>query len=154
MALGTRLNAIVAAVPPDWRRVADIGCDHGLVAAALAAQGRTVIAVDLSAPCLQKTRDLAKARGLAVDTRQGYGLRPLRGGEADGAVIAGMGGRAIIDILSDPQRTDGINRFVLVPHRDRELVKQYLASVGLRFSETVAAQGKHTYLILTAAPRE
>jgi len=75
--------------------VLDVGCDHGKLAAALLAQGRAarVIAMDISAPSLEKARLLAARHGLEgrMETRLSDGLSAAAPGEALGRLDALIG---------------------------------------------------------------
>ena len=68
--------------------VADIGCDHGRLTAALLQQNicARVIATDISEPSLQKAKDLLGHVSLSdrVSFRAGDGLDPLSENECDG----------------------------------------------------------------------
>jgi hypothetical protein len=76
-------------------RVADIGCDHGLLALALAHNQRspTCIASDRLPSALQVAqRNIQLAgEGARVCARLGDGLQVLQPGEVDAVAIAGMG---------------------------------------------------------------
>ncbi|MDR3317909.1 MAG: class I SAM-dependent methyltransferase [Clostridiales bacterium] len=145
--LTKRLDAVCGLVPYGIRAAADIGCDHGYLARELIIRkgaGR-VIATDISEPSLEKARRLAERHNIAdrMPARVGFGLRPVAAGEADLAVIAGMGGGEIISILSDPERRDGINNFILLPHKDAERLRRYLMTRYLIARDmTVADRGK------------
>ena len=100
--ISIRLKAIIDMVP-ECGVAADIGCDHGKVAAALIRRGKAQRAVcsDISGKSLDKARRLVKAKKLEehISLREGDGLSVLEDGEADVAVLAGMGGELIVDIL-------------------------------------------------------
>ena len=96
--LDNRLCAIYEMLS-EVKSVCDIGADHGKLALLLAKSGVRVIATDISEPSLRKTRRLAKLHGADVDTRLGDGLQIVRPGEAQAAVMAGMGQNTIIDII-------------------------------------------------------
>ena len=86
-----RLAAILSHVRGS--ALADIGCDHGLIAVSALEQGlvERVIATDISASSLAKARALAAQRNAAaIEFRVGDGMRVLADGEADVVVIAGM----------------------------------------------------------------
>ena len=76
--------------------VADIGCDHGKLTAALLLDGgcQRVIAGDISPDCLEKTRRMIERHALRdrAEVRLGSGLSILSPGECDAAAILGMGG--------------------------------------------------------------
>ena len=83
--------------------VADIGCDHGRLSCALVQQelADACIAVDISAPSLKKTEQLAARVGVSdrVETRLGDGLSPVGPGEADAIAILGVGGTLMARML-------------------------------------------------------
>ena len=99
--LSQRLTAVFDLTRPG--SVADIGTDHGYLAAAYALDGRfaPVIAADVAADPLRKAVDYAAQLGIAdkIDFRLGDGLTVLAPGEVDTAVIAGVGGETASAIL-------------------------------------------------------
>lgn len=101
--LDARLGTI-AAMTPRCRTVADIGCDHGLLIAALLESGRCDygIAADINARPLEKARRLLAERGLLAQSecRLTNGLCGIAPVGVDTVVIAGMGGELISEILS------------------------------------------------------
>lgn len=108
--LTPRLNAVLN-LTPHCGTIADIGCDHGKLTLALLQSGRAenVIAVDVSAPSLEKARELFNQREYSafcdrVSFRVGDGLKALSEREYQAAVIAGMGGRLIAEILRHVQK--------------------------------------------------
>jgi len=145
--LSHRLQRVLALIPYGTSCAADIGCDHGFLSRELVIRNgvKRVIAVDLSPASLAKTASLAEYHNLTdrIITREGFGLRPLGRGEAEIAVIAGMGGGEIVSILSDSLRTDGIRRFVLLPHRDAPLLRKYLSEkFCIKTDRTIKDKGK------------
>ena len=98
MRLSRRLETILSMVPPGLS-TADIGTDHGLVAAELISRGicPRVIATDLREGPLSAARALVKERGLQekIDLRLGDGLAPLEPGEVQVILMAGMGGALV-----------------------------------------------------------
>lgn len=105
IAPGARLNAIIELTGRS-DTVADIGCDHGRLGAALlqCEKARHVIATDISAMSLEKGKRLAQKCGLGekMSFFEGSGLEPLAREriKADTAVIAGMGGELIAEIMA------------------------------------------------------
>ena len=82
---------------------ADIGCDHGLLSVYMILKGLVpkAIAMDLRPAPLEKARACIKKYQLEgqIDIRLSDGLKSLKPSEAETAVIAGMGGILIKDIL-------------------------------------------------------
>jgi tRNA (adenine22-N1)-methyltransferase len=97
--LSLRLRILRDLLPPG--HVADVGAGHGALAAHLAAAGRRVIAIEALPAPLAELRANLDAWGLAdrIQTRLGRGLEALQPGEVTGAIIAGLGGRTLLEIV-------------------------------------------------------
>ncbi len=154
MELSGRLRAIAEMVPHRGT-VADIGCDHGKLAVWLVQQGRAqrVVCGDISIKSLDKARRLADAKGLSgrIDARAGSGLGILTAGEADAAVIAGMGGELIVSIL-DADKDKAPDTLVLSCHTSADVLRGWLAQNGYRFDdETLVEEKGHFYPVMRLA---
>lgn len=146
MVISPRLNAILRLIRED--RVADIGTDHATLAIELAKSGKKVIATDISTPCIQKANRNIEKVGVNVETRIGDGLAPIKSGEVDIAVIAGMGAREIIKIISNSAVLD---KFILVPHQDSEVLREYLSKNGFFIeSDTIVFSEGIYYSVIRA----
>ncbi len=102
MSFGSRLNAIGKWIP-SGRKIVDVGTDHAYLPVLLAQEGKITgaIAIDIAeGPCAaaQRTVELY-GLGSIIEVRCGDGLSIVAPGEADIAVIAGMGGVTMVDIL-------------------------------------------------------
>ena len=143
--LGPRLAAIASMVPRG-RTVADIGTDHGLIPIALVGTGRCprAVAIDRSEAPLDRARKNAARLGVQVELRLGDGLLP---GEAQVAVIAGMGGRAICSLLGSID----VERVVVQPNTDHEDVRRRLAAAGYScMAERLVADDDRFFLVIAA----
>jgi tRNA (adenine22-N1)-methyltransferase len=139
---------------PSCDTVADIGCDHGKVAAALVRSGKAQRAIcgDISGKSLEKARKLAREYGLEsrISLREGSGLSVLETGEADAAIIAGMGGRLIARILEEGM-DQAPGALVLSPNRDAALLRGWLAQNGYIIAdEALVREDGRFYPILLA----
>ena len=124
--LGARLSEAYSQVlnlakPGDI--VADVGTDHGFLAAHLAKSGvfSRVIATDISASSLKKAEILCNSLGLSVEYACGDGL--LAAPECSIAAICGMGAWEIIKILQQPNVA---TRFVFVAMQNPKDLREYL----------------------------
>ncbi len=111
--------------------VADIGCDHGRLTAALLQKQicRRVIASDVSGPSLDKARSLIEHIGLSdcVSFREGDGCSVLLPGECDAIALLGMGGTLMVRILEAcPVPLVGAKTIVLQPMRAQDDIRRYL----------------------------
>lgn len=118
-----RLTAICALIVPA-NTIADVGCDHAMVAEYVVDRGlaQNVIASDISEECLKKARERmgeGKARFICCD-----GLRF----DCDEAIIAGIGGINIVNILENASSLP--KTLVLCPHRDEAAVRRALTVLG------------------------
>jgi tRNA (adenine22-N1)-methyltransferase len=153
---GARIDAILSMIP-SCGTAADIGTDHGLVALGVLRRGIAgrVIATDISAASLSKARALAEAAGVSnMETRLGDGLRPLAPGEADAAVLAGMGGRLIARILADQDEVARrLYYLILQPlHSVRDLRRWLYENRYRILSERLAGEGSRYYHVMKVIP--
>ncbi len=128
--LSPRLEAIAEMLSGVYE-AADIGCDHGRLSAALVQRGivHHVKASDISEASLNKARRLAKLCGVASRIRFDVvdGLELLNPGEADGIIMAGMGGELIARMLEKGDAAARCaKRLVLQPMRGAEELRHYL----------------------------
>jgi len=150
-----RLLAIAKAVPPS-SCIGDIGTDHGLVPVWLVANGiaKKAIITDISSKSLAKAESLVEREGLAdnIEPRLGDGLNPIKPGEVDTIIIAGMGGMLIRNILADaPCVTAKAKTFVLQPMTAQSMLRKWLINNGYAIvDETLVREGNRFYEIITA----
>lgn len=128
--LSERLMKIASYVETG-ERVADIGTDHGLLPFYLLENEISphVVLCDINEGPMEKARQNANARypGTSFDMRIGNGLSQVKAGEVDTVVIAGMGGKLIIDILSaEPEKTNSIRKFILQPRNAAPALRRWL----------------------------
>ncbi len=138
--------------------LADIACDHALVAQACLAAGRAqrAIAIDIAEGPLQATRarlgDDAPS-GLVLRRGDGFALRK---GEAEVAVVSGIGGAQMAMLLRrDRPRELGVERLLLLPHNHAAELRHALAETGWAVTaEWLVAERSRLYLGLEAVPGE
>lgn len=128
--LDKRLKCLLSEIQGDT--IADIGCDHGklAVSAVLGGFAKSTIAVDISAESLAKTSKLADICGVSeqVSCRVGDGFMPIKERSVDTAVIAGVGGYEIAEILANCECE--VKRFVLCPHQNADKARIALNGLG------------------------
>jgi tRNA (adenine22-N1)-methyltransferase len=143
--LGPRL-ARIASMVPRGKTVADIGTDHGLIPVALVGSGRCprAVAIDRSEEPLSRAKRCAERFLVPIELRLGEGLLP---GEAEVAVIAGLGGRAICSMVQSME----VETVVVQPNTDFEDVRRALASAGYRpTEERFVADDDRFFLVISA----
>ena len=127
--ISERLKA-VAGMVTKGKKVADIGTDHGYVPIYLVENSicSKVYAMDINESPLKIADKNIAIHGLSdkIETIQSNGMEKLKDNMVDGAIISGMGGDLIVDILSRGKNIKGINELVLSPHRRVDLVRKYL----------------------------
>ncbi len=140
--------------------VADIGCDHGRLTAALLQNRicKRVIASDISESSLEKARWLIDRIGLNdfISFRVGDGCEVLKPNECDAIVLLGMGGTLmcrILDACSIPLM--GAKAVVLQPMRAQDDIRRYLYEHRYHISEDqVVRDHGRLYQVLKAVPGE
>ncbi len=115
--------------------LADIGCDHGFVSIYLLENGicPKVIAMDVNEGPLLRAKEHIAMRGLTpyIEVRLSDGMEKLLFGEADSILIAGMGGRLAIRILTDGlDKAKALKEMILQPQSELQLVRQFLTDNG------------------------
>ena len=149
MELSKRLQAVAALVTPR-NRIADIGTDHAYIPIYLIEEKRcmSAVAMDVNKGPLKRAEEHIQEAGLAekIKVRLSDGLEKLEPGEADCAVIAGIGGGLMIRILSAyPTVTASLQECVLQPQSELAKVRRFLLENGFCFleEEMVQEDGKY-----------
>lgn len=136
--------------------VADIGCDHGRLAASLLQQNicERVVASDVSEPSLQKAKSLLTYIGVSdrVSFRCGDGLSMLTAGECDAVAILGMGGTLmcrLLDACDIPLM--GAKKIVLQPMRAQRDIRAYLYRHRYQITDDrIVREGSRLYQVFRA----
>ena len=143
--LSKRLTAIAemvnAAGPGEQKErtdycLCDVGTDHAHIPIRLLMDGviDKAIAMDVIEGPLEKAGGNIELYGVAdkVTLRISDGLDAYRPGEAQGLVIAGMGGRIMSRILlREPDKTRDFDEIILQPQADPEFVRRAVRELGL-----------------------
>ena len=112
------------------KSVIDVGTDHGLVPLYLAKNeiSTDILATDISAPSLQKLEDkLDDDLRKIIKTRVTDGFKGIEKKENQVAIIAGMGGNTIIDIIDDSlDFVKTLDYMVLASNIATEKLRSYL----------------------------
>ncbi len=136
--------------------VADVGCDHALVSMACVERKLAdhVIAMDVRKGPLSIADHNITEYGFekSVETRLSNGFERLEIGEADWAIIAGMGGNLMRQILIDGEShlKHGIG-LVLQPQSEQDVVRSYLQTSGyIIVDERFLIEDEKFYTIIKA----
>lgn len=155
--LSKRLEAIIA-MTPDTKggTVADVGTDHGFVPIRLVQEGKAkrAIAMDVRPGPLARAREHILALGLEdrVEARLCDGLSGLMPGEADAAVLAGMGGELMLRILREGgQVRESLGFLILSPQSEPAVFRRGLEELGLAIRrERMVEEGGKFYTVMLA----
>lgn len=157
MNLSKRLETIVNLINPNMK-VADIGTDHGYIPIYLIENKITdfVIASDINkGPIDTIERNLKEYKITnGIETRLGSGLEPLKQGEVDIAIIAGMGGNLISEIIEASMNiAKGLEYMILQPAQHQEVLRKYLVENNFKIVEenVVADAGKYYHTMKVIA---
>ena len=130
MELSKRLKRIAEHVDK-CESVADIGTDHGYIPIYLVKEGicKKAIASDINKGPIEKAKVNVAFEGVSnkVKCLLGPGLNPLKVGEVNGVIIAGMGGTLIRDIiLEDIEKVKLYDFLILQPAQNPEVLREFL----------------------------
>lgn len=149
--LTLRLNCIISYVNSDV--VADIGTDHAYVATELIRRCRAkkVIASDVRKGPLNAAFENVKKNNMEdrIETRLGSGLSVLKKDEADTAIIAGMGGELICEIIKQDIEIARSLTMVLQPMNAQYELRKFLLENGFTIEkEDIECEGYRVYNIM------
>ncbi|MDD4832620.1 MAG: class I SAM-dependent methyltransferase [Clostridia bacterium] len=103
--------------------LADVGCDHGKIgyAALVTSIAKKVYFIDISRDSLLKAEKLCASKNFNAEFICQDGLGKI---QADCAVIAGMGGQEIIEIIKNAEYLPQI--LVLQPMKNSDILREYV----------------------------
>ncbi|WP_415327898.1 tRNA (adenine(22)-N(1))-methyltransferase [Clostridium perfringens] len=130
MELSKRLKRIAEHVDK-CESVADIGTDHGYIPIYLVKEGicKKAIASDINKGPIEKAKVNVAFEGVSnkVKCLLGPGLNPLKVGEVNGVILAGMGGNLTRDILlADIDKVKKYDFIILQPAQNPEVLREFL----------------------------
>lgn len=117
--------------------VADIGTDHGYIPIYLVKNHKCdrAIASDINKGPIEKAKLNVSMKELQnkIECRLGSGLNTVNKGEAQGIIIAGMGGNLIKDIIDENIDVFKSAKFcILQPAQNPEVVRKYIYDRGFK----------------------
>ena len=136
----------------------DIGTDHGFIPIDLLENDPTheIIASDLNQGPLDNAKEELSQRGLLdlVDLRLGGGLEPYLPGEIDTALIAGMGGTLIRNILEDgKEHLPYLKKLILQPMHGVVELRRFLLNNGYQIVDEDLIYENNIYYEIIVAKR-
>ena len=143
---------MIADLVPACTSLCDIGTDHAYVAIYLAKKGiaKKVIAADIKkGPLYQAKKNITLFDAEdVVETRLSDGFSAIKDKEAECAIIAGMGGETIANILENEK---GCTYFVLQMQTAHRHLREYLCKNGYVIEkEAICQEGRKMYTALLA----
>ncbi len=155
--LPLRLQALTRYLVPN-SSVADIGTDHALLPIYLIREGLVakVIGVEVAKGPWRNAKKQVELAGLTdlIDIRFGDGLQPVKAGEVQVVVLAGIGGKKMAEILDKaPLVLAGVESLVLQPQDPVSPLRSWLNKNGWVLSqENLVQDNNRLYPILLAKP--
>ncbi len=139
MDLSVRLKSISNLVDK-CNTIVDVGTDHGYVPIYLIENNicDNAIASDINKGPIERAQNNIDGYGLCgkIQCRLGSGLTTIKPKEAQGAVIAGMGGNLIRDIIMESYETFKVLDFaILQPSQNPEVLRKFLCNEGITILE-------------------
>ncbi|MDK2822603.1 MAG: tRNA (adenine22-N1)-methyltransferase [Clostridia bacterium] len=155
--LSKRLKQVASFVPLGTV-VADIGTDHALLPSFLVQEkiSPSAIAVDINEGPIKVAQAQIRKLLLAdkISVRYGDGLEPIKVGEVQTVVIAGMGGSTITKILNkSTQVVAKLQRLILQPNLAADLVRSWAVHNNWKIiDEEIIFEDGHFYEIIVLEP--
>lgn len=153
MDISVRLETIAGMVHK-CNSVADIGTDHGYIPLFLIKKGVCdyAIASDINEGPIEKARLNISLEGLSskIECRLGGGLSTIKPFEVQSAIIAGMGGHLIKDILQEDEEVfKSLEYAILQPVQNPEALREFIYAKGYKIidEEICFDMGKYYEII-------
>lgn len=152
--LTKRLDMIISNI--NGRTVADIGTDHAYIPVQLAKGNLAdrIIATDVNKGPLNAAGNNVIANGVEekIELRLGSGLLPVKVGECDTVIIAGMGGELISTILEEGEIVaKSVDALLLQPMNSQDLLRSFLSRNGYQIlKEDITTEGFKVYNLIVA----
>ena len=152
--------ALAASLAAECERLADIGTDHALLSAFLLlnASARSALLCDVAEGPLKRAAATVRQYNLEdkVELRLSDGFEKVSPEEFDTALICGMGGLNIIEILSKAEWFGKVKkRLVLQPQTDAAHLRAFLFDGSCELIEERAViDVKHVYSVLSVITGE
>jgi len=150
----------IASYAKDLDRIADIGSDHSYLAVYLLKNNMISYALCIEAvlgPYGKSVKNLKKyiKQGKA-DVLLSWGFNDVNCEKIDGAVIAGMGGCLINEILSkDINKIKKLKKLILQPQNNQTNVRKFLHQNNFEITdEAIVYEKEKFYEIICASPSE
>ena len=151
-----RINQIIRLIKPN-SIVIDVGSDHAKVAIKLLTNkiATFVYNIEINQGPLDNTINSLEKYGLLDNAKNilNDGLKNLTIKEKiNYCVIAGMGGKNIIDILTNKSKDLNIENFILVPNNNAQLLRKFLKDNKFKvvYEEIISESGHYYELIQTS----
>jgi len=134
MDISERLKQIANMIE-DCDTLVDVGTDHGYVPIYLVKKGviKNAIASDINRGPVEKAKNniILSGASTQISCRLGSGLSTVKRCEVEVAIIAGMGGNLIRDIMeNDLEVVKELKYMILQPVQNAEVLREYLYNTG------------------------
>lgn len=144
MKLGERLESIISLLKP-VDTIADVGLDHGFLSIELIERQmcKHVIGTDLNAGPLENARKNVKRSGLETQITliQSNGLQALKIGDSNAAIIAGMGGELIINIIENSlDVARSLSYLIIQPQSVQNEVREWIEVNGFSIEDEALSE--------------
>jgi tRNA (adenine22-N1)-methyltransferase len=147
--MSERIKAIASFINP-YKRIADVGCDHGYLIIEAFKQGINFAqAIDNKKGPLNQAIINLQSYTNKVSFSLSNGLEKLDE-KVEVIVIAGMGGISIIDIFkAHPEKLVNIQRLILQANRNQKELRKYISQIGFKIvSEKIIYEDEVYYEII------
>lgn len=157
MDISLRLRTIADLVVERCNTLADIGTDHAYIPIYLIKKDicKKVIASDINSGPVKKARLNISLEGLSksIECRLGSGLTTIKPKEVQVAIIAGMGGQLIKDIIEESIDVfKNLDYAILQPVQNPEVLREHLYKKGYNIiqEDLCYDEGKYYEIIKVA----
>lgn len=149
MIISDRLK-LISDLVTDVHSIVDVGTDHGYVPIYLIKNKRIkrAIASDINRGPVEKAQKNVESHNFQgkISCRLGGGLKTVKIKEVDAAVIAGMGGNLIRDIIEESKEVFKELKYVIVqPVQNPEVLREHIYKSGYKIIDEAIIKDEEKY---------
>ena len=151
-----RIKRIAKLIPKDCQKIVDIGCDHCYLALAIRKKGinAQIIASDIRKKPLENCQKTCLKYNIKnVSTILSDGLTKIND-NYDVLVIAGMGGKTILEILKKSHHNFANKTLILQSNNAEEKIREFVYKNNLSIVKEEIIKEKNNYYYLVVISKE
>lgn len=147
--ISKRLKAISSFLSSN-DKVVDIGCDHGYLG--IYATKKNLVSKitlsDININALNQARNNINKVNLNIETILSNGLDNIDTTNINTVVISGMGTKTILDILSNKEKLNNIDKLIIQSNNNLDILRESISNMGYKLIDEITIYDKDIWYVI------